>query len=62
MRAGLGVLQASARNDAFILGCDAGEARAGAFGTFGANARKAYVGLHMVEEQIHSLVPGDASL
>ena len=46
----------------FVAACDAGGLRVGVFRTFGRNALAAYVLHHMVEEQLHTLVPNDSPL
>ena len=44
----------------FVLACDISGVSVGVFRTFGTNALAAYVLHHMVEEQVHSLVPKDS--
>src|SRR6185437_15248883 len=46
----------------FVLACDGAGGRVGVFRTFGQNALAAYVLHHMVEEQIHTVVPPDSPL
>ena len=46
----------------FVIACDAGSIRVGIFRTLGQNALAAYALHHLVEIQIHTLVPKDATL